>query len=100
MPALSFVLPTPTAETWSLLPPGCIHHSQITPLLLKVLARPSTGLTMAFKAQRLAAQARGASFMPYGVALRRLRIAVAHAAANGGQCSQSLMLSVFGDAEN
>jgi hypothetical protein len=30
-----------------------------------------------YKAQRLAAQARGCSFMPYGVALRRLRIAVA-----------------------
>ena len=52
-----------------------------------------------YKAQRLAAQARGGSFMPYGVALRRLRMAVAQAAANGGQCTRSLMLSVFGDGE-
>jgi hypothetical protein len=35
--------------------------------------------------------------MNYGLALRRLRQAVASAAANGGQCTRSLMLSVFGD---
>jgi hypothetical protein len=52
-----------------------------------------------YKAQRVAAQAQGRRFMPYGVALRRLRIAVAQAAANGGQCTRSLMLSVFADGE-
>ena len=52
-----------------------------------------------YKAQRVAAAAQGRGFMAYGLALRRLRIAVAHAAANGGQCTRSLMLSVFGDAD-
>ena len=52
-----------------------------------------------YKARRVAAQAQGRGFMPYGLALRRLRIAVAHAAANGGQCTRSLMLSVFADGE-
>jgi hypothetical protein len=33
--------------------------------------------------------------MSYGLALRRLRQAVAGAAADGGQCTRSLMLSVF-----
>ena len=52
-----------------------------------------------YKAQRVAAAQRGCGFMSYGLALRRLRIAVAHAAANGGQVTRSLMLSVFGDVE-
>ena len=50
-----------------------------------------------YKAQRVAAQAQGRGFMSYGLAL--LRIAVAHAAANGGQCTRSLTLSVFADGE-
>ena len=41
----------------------------------------------------------GARLMNYGVALRRPRQAVAGAAANGGQCTRSLMLSVFADGE-
>ena len=53
----------------------------------------------AYKARRAAAQARGCGFMPYAQALRRLRQAVAGVAANGGQCSRSLMLSVFGDVK-
>ena len=35
--------------------------------------------------------------MSYGVALRRLRKAVASVAANGGVVTRSLMLDVFGD---
>jgi hypothetical protein len=52
-----------------------------------------------YKAQRVAAAAQGRSFMSYGVALRRLRQAVAAAAANGGAVTRSLMLSVFADGE-
>jgi hypothetical protein len=52
-----------------------------------------------YRARRVAAQAAGQNFMSYGMALRRLRQAVAGAAANGGQCTRSLMLSVFGDAD-
>jgi hypothetical protein len=37
--------------------------------------------------------------MSYGVALRRLRKAVASVAANGGVVTRSLMLDVFGDAD-
>jgi hypothetical protein len=51
-----------------------------------------------YKAQRVAAAAQGRSFMSYGLALRRLRQAVAAAAANGGQVTRSLMSSVFEDA--
>lgn len=51
----------------------------------------------AYKARRRAAQAEGHGFMTYGQALRRLRKAVAGAAANGGQCTRSVMLSVFGE---
>jgi hypothetical protein len=53
----------------------------------------------AYKARRQAAAAQGKGFMSYGLALRRLRQAVAGAAANGGQCTRSLMLSVFSDVE-
>jgi hypothetical protein len=52
-----------------------------------------------YRTRRVAAQAAGLSFMSYAQALRRLRIAVAQAAANGGQCTRSLMLSVFADGE-
>jgi hypothetical protein len=53
----------------------------------------------AYKARRTAAAAQGHGFMSYGLALRRLRQAVAGAAANGGQCTRSLMLSVFAAEE-
>ena len=53
-----------------------------------------------YKARRVAAAQRGCGFMSYGTALRRLRQAVAGAAANGGQCSRSLMLSVFADGKS
>ena len=54
----------------------------------------------AYKARRTAAAAQGRGFMSYGLALRRLRQAVAGAAANGGQCTRSLMLSVFADGKS
>jgi len=50
-----------------------------------------------YKARRAAAAAQGRGFMSYGVALRRLRKAVASVAANGGAVTRSLMLDVFGD---
>jgi hypothetical protein len=57
----------------------------------------------AYKARKAAAQARGCGFMTYGQALRRLRKAVAGAAANGGQCTRSVMLcdnlGLFGKPE-
>jgi hypothetical protein len=86
-------------------------HATVAERATEAVDRIDTALTAAqrrgdlaffnqlYKAQRVAAQARGRGFMPYGLALRRLRIAVAHAAANGGQCTRSLMLSVFGDAD-
>ena len=86
-------------------------HATVAERATEAVDRIDTALTAAqrrgdlaffnqlYKAQRVAAQAQGRGFMPYGLALRRLRIAVAHAAANGGQCSRSLMLSVFADGE-
>jgi hypothetical protein len=86
-------------------------HATVVQRVSEAVDRIDTALTAAqrrgdlaffnqlYKAQRVAAQARGRGFMPYGLALRRLRIAVAHAAANGGQCTRSLMLSVFADGE-
>jgi hypothetical protein len=50
-----------------------------------------------YKARRAAAQAHGRGFMSYAQASRRLRKAVASAAANGEVLSRSLMLSVFGE---
>ena len=52
-----------------------------------------------YKARRQASQAAGRTFMPYGQALRRLRIAVASVAANGGAVTRSLMSSVFDNVE-
>ena len=54
----------------------------------------------AYKARRAAAAAQGRGFMSYGVALRRLRKAVASVAANGGAVTRSLMSSVFDDVES
>jgi hypothetical protein len=53
-----------------------------------------------YRARRQAAQAAGRTFMPYGQALRRLRIAVASVAANGGAVTRSLMSSVFDDVQS
>jgi hypothetical protein len=51
----------------------------------------------AYKVHRAAAAAKGRGFMSYGVALHRLRRAVANVAANGGAVTRSLMLDMFGD---
>jgi hypothetical protein len=53
-----------------------------------------------YRARRRAAAAQGKGFMPYGAALRRLRIAVAKAAADGGVITQPLMCSVFDSVES
>ena len=86
-------------------------HATVAERATEAVGRIDTALTAAqrrgdlaffnqlYKAQRVAAQGQGRGFMPYGLALRRLRIAVAHAAANGGQCTRSLMLSVFADGD-
>lgn len=52
-----------------------------------------------YRARRQAAAARGAGFMSYGIALRRLRKAVAGVAAHGGELSRPLMVSVFDDVK-
>jgi hypothetical protein len=54
----------------------------------------------AYKARRTAAAAQGKGFMAYGLALRRLRQAVASVAANGSAITRSLMLSVFEDVQS
>jgi hypothetical protein len=86
-------------------------HDVVAERATEAVGRIDTALTTAqrrgdlaffnqlYRAQRVAAAAQGQGFMSYGLALRRLRIAVAHAAANGGQCTRSLMLSVFADGE-
>jgi hypothetical protein len=103
-PARSFGLPTPMARMWLPLPAGLRRRSRTTPLSPSV-SRPLSVrskrrgdlafFNQAYKARRTAAAAQGHVFMSYGLALRRLRQAVAGAAADGGQCTRSLMLSVF-----